>query len=154
MRMTNAQKDFLLNSFFEQIMLIPSDKAPAWGKMGLQQMIEHLSDSVRMANGKQPHAEIVTPAERLQAVRDFLYSEREFKPETKNSLMGPEPPSLCNESLDLAIAELQHEVKAWVELFESNPGLIVRNPFFGDLDEDGWTRLFYKHFLHHLKQFS
>lgn len=151
--MENQRLAFLQHTFFERISTVEPDRKPAWGKMNLQQMIEHLSDSLRMANGAAPHTEILTPPERLQAVRDFLYSEKEFRPETRNALMGDEPPLVRQASLDLAMQELHDEVDRFVRHFDADPSHTERNPFFGDLDAEGWQRLFQKHFMHHLKQF-
>ena len=66
--------------------LDPSSKA-LWGKMNVQQMIEHMGDSVREANGKTPRL-LVTSPERIQQSKDFLMSEKEFRPETKNILIS------------------------------------------------------------------
>ena len=151
--MQNQRLVFLQETFFERISTVEPDRTPAWGKMNLQQMIEHLSDSVRMANGVSPHAEILTPADRLQAVRDFLYSEKEFRPETRNALMGDVPPPVRQASLDLSMQELREELDRFVRRFDAEASHTERNPFFGDLDAEGWQRLFYKHFMHHLKQF-
>lgn len=145
---------FLTTEFFVKAATIPADAVPVWGKMNPQQMIEHLSDSVRIANGGHPHAEILTPAERLQAVQDFLRSDRDFKPGTKNALMGEEPRPVRMTDMKAALAELEAEVNRFVMRFTDEPGLVVRNPFFGDLGFEDWQRLFHKHFLHHLRQFN
>ena len=153
MNMENLDITFLRTTFFDRIASVEADRKPLWGKMNVQQMIEHLSDSVRIANGITPHSEIRTPAERLPAVREFLFSEKEFRPETRNALMGDEPPALRLNSLDEALQELRAEVERFIRHFADQPGRTERNPFFGDLDEAGWAKLFHKHFLHHLKQF-
>ncbi len=146
--------ELLRHGFFERILPLDASITPLWGKMNLQQMLEHLSDSVRIANGKDPQSEILTPAERLSAVQDFLKSEKEFRPGTKNALLGEEPLPVRNPTIDAAVKELKQDVEEFIQRFESEPGLIVRNPFFGDLDFNGWTALFHKHFLHHLRQFN
>jgi hypothetical protein len=150
----NEQLDFLTRGFFDKLQGVPADSPPLWGKMNLQQMVEHLTDSVRYANGVDPQAEIVTPADRLPSVRDFLYSEKEFRPNTRNSKMGEEPAPVRHPDLAAAVDELKAEVEKFVRRFEGQPGHAERNPFFGDLDSDGWNRLFHKHFLHHLRQFG
>lgn len=154
MMMMNNDLEFIRNGFFEKLSAIVADTPPVFGKMNVQQMVEHLSDSVRYANGKDPQTELIVPEERLQAVRDFLLSEKEFRPNTKNSKLGEEPVPVRHATLEAAIDELKQDVDSYVNRFTGNPGLVVRNPFFGDLDFDLWNRLFYKHFLHHLKQFG
>ncbi|MFM2206281.1 MAG: hypothetical protein RL213_256 [Bacteroidota bacterium] len=150
----NEHLDFLTRGFFERLQSVPADSSPLWGKMNLRQMVEHLSDSVRYANGGDPQTEIVTPADRLPSVRDFLYSEKEFRPNTRNSKMGEEPAPVRHADLSAAVDELKAEVEKYVRRFDGRPGHTERSPFFGDLDFDGWNRLFVKHFHHHLRQFG
>ncbi|MFM7217288.1 MAG: hypothetical protein ACKO1U_04650, partial [Bacteroidota bacterium] len=121
--------EFITTYFFEKAAGIPPETAPVWGKMSPQQMVEHLSDAVRMANGGDPQPDIVTPADRLPAVQEFLRGEREFKPNTRNSLMSDTPPAVRNQDFAAALVELRTEVDAFVRRFEAEPGLIVRNPF-------------------------
>lgn len=146
--------EFITVTFFEKLSAVSADTPPAWGRMNLQQMVEHLTDSIRYANGKDIQTEIVTPSERLPAVRDFLYSEKEFRPNTRNAKMGEEPAPVRHPDLSAAIRELQEDVAAYVARFSPDQAHTERNPFFGDLDFDGWNRLLYKHFLHHLRQFG
>ncbi|MFM9027987.1 MAG: DUF1569 domain-containing protein [Bacteroidota bacterium] len=145
---------FITEDFFIKAASIPADKQPLWGKMNPQQMVEHLVASVRIANGSNPHSDIVTPADRLPAVQDFLRGDRDFKPNTRNAMMGDEPPAVAMADLPVALTALKEEVQKFVELFSAQPGLLVRNPFFGDLGFEDWSRLFHKHFLHHLRQFQ
>lgn len=145
---------FISEDFFIKVATISPDATPVWGKMNPQQMVEHLIDSVRVANGGDPHNEILTPPERLAAVQDFLRGDRDFKPNTRNAMMGDEPPAVRLVDMQSAIAGLKTEVDKFLARFVAEPGLIVRNPFFGDLGFEDWTRLFQKHFMHHLRQFQ
>jgi hypothetical protein len=61
---------------------------------------------------------------------------------------------LQHATLQAAIGELQQELINFFEVFENNPQLLTRNPFFGDLNFDQNVQLLYKHALHHLKQFG
>jgi hypothetical protein len=132
--------------------LDPSIKA-LWGKMNVQQMIEHMSDSVRQANGKVVQ-DIVTPAEHLPKYKEFLMTEKEFRPNTKNAIMGEEPEPVKNVSVSEAIAELEKELKDFVKRFENDHQSIITNPIFGDLNFEEWIQLLHKHAVHHLKQFG
>lgn len=152
--MNNEKRYFLHTELFDKLSSLDPNAPAQWGKMNVLQMIEHLSYSLRYANGKDPHERILTPAERLDAVRDFMFSEKEFKPNTKNALMSEEPAPAVNSNKEEALKELRAEMDAFFNRFEAEPGLRVRNPFFGDLDFDGWVHLFHKHFNHHLKQFN
>lgn len=151
----NAEKtEFLRNRLISLLQQIPSDTKPAWGKMTLQQMIEHFADSVGIASGKNVHTEIVTPPEHLDRMRSFLESEKPFKENTINALMPEIPPPVRNPSRQEAIKELKTEIDYFFSVFEKNHLGVTRNPFFGDLNFEQNVQLLYKHALHHLKQFS
>ena len=151
----NAEKmDFLKQRFVPLLRQLPSDTQPQWGKMTLQQMVEHFSDSVRIASGKTPHADIITPPEQLQRLRDFVMSEKPFRENTPNALMSELPAPVKNVSLEEALNELQDELRFFFTVFEKNNLQVTRNPFFGDLNFEQNVQLLHKHALHHLRQFG
>ena len=148
----NEKLNWLLNDYPNFLQSLDPGQRK-WGKMNVQQMIEHMIDSVREANGKLPRTIISTP-ERLPAMKEFLMSEKEFKPDTKNALMGPEPVAVRNKNTEEAIKELQSELKDFTSHYASKPDSLITNPFFGHLNFEEWTQLLYKHAIHHLKQFG
>ncbi|MGN6165406.1 MAG: DinB family protein [Flavisolibacter sp.] len=151
----NAEKEqFLRYRLVALLKQIPSDTPPQWGKMSLQQMIEHFADSVRIASGRTVHADIVTPEEHLDKMRAFMMSDKPFKENTINSLMPEVPAPVRNRSAEEAIAELQIEINDFFSTFEKERFQTTRNPFFGDLNYQENVQLLYKHALHHLKQFG
>ena len=151
----NAEKaEFLRNRFVPLLEQVPTDTKPAWGKMTLQQMIEHFAESVRIASGKITHTDIITPPENLDRMRAFLESEKPFKENTVNALMPEIPAPVRNPSKNEAIKELKAEIDFFFSVFEKNNLGVTRNPFFGDLNYEQNVQLLYKHALHHLKQFG
>ncbi|HEY0355247.1 MAG TPA: hypothetical protein VGC29_03530 [Flavisolibacter sp.] len=151
----NAEKaEFLKHRFVPLLRQIPTDKTPLWGKMTLQQMIEHFSDTMRIASGKMIYTDILTPPENLQRMRDFIMSEKPFRENTMNPLMPEMPAPVVNPSVDEAIKELQKEIDFFFTVFEKNNLQVTRNPFFGDLNYEQNIQLLHKHALHHLKQFG
>lgn len=84
----------------------------------------------------------------------FLMTDKLFKPETKNSMMGEEPAPVMNDNTNALLDQLQSQLNRFAARFENQPDLLVRNPIFGDLNEEHWTRLLYKHCIHHLHQFQ
>ncbi|MBK9525741.1 MAG: DUF1569 domain-containing protein [Bacteroidetes bacterium] len=148
-----AKINFLRKTFIEKLKELDPATPPVWGLMNVQQMIEHMSDSFRIANGKDPHV-IVTPAERLEPMKNFLLSEKEFKPNTKNILMSETPPNIRRANKMEAINELEGEINDFVSYFEQHPGSTTTNPFFGELNFEEWIQLLHKHAVHHLKQFN
>lgn len=146
--------EFLKNRFVPLLKQIPSDTKPNWGKMTLQQMIEHFSDSVRIASGKTVYTDFVFPPEQLQKVRDFMLSERPFKENTMNPLMPEVPAPVINISTEAALNELNKELEYFFTVFEKNDLQVTRSPFFGDLNFEQNVHLLHKHALHHLRQFG
>jgi hypothetical protein len=129
------------------------DAKGIFGKMNAWQMVEHLSDSLRTANGKDPHT-CLTPPENLPKMQAFLFSDKPFRDNTPNQLLPDIPPPPRNTTFHHAIDELRGELRDFEKHFKNHPGRMVTNPFFGELDETGWLRLLTKHFLHHQRQFG
>jgi hypothetical protein len=145
---------FLREEFIPLLEQLPSETKPAWGKMTVQQMIEHFSDSVGIASGKIVHTDIITPPEHLEKMRSFLESEKPFRENTVNPLMPEVPAPVRNPSKAEAVKELKEELTFFFSVFEKNNLQVTRNPFFGDLNYEQNIQLLYKHALHHLRQFS
>jgi hypothetical protein len=153
--MTSAEKtEFLKFRFIPLLKQIRSDTKPQWGKMTLQQMIEHFSESVRIASGKTAHTDFVFPADQLQKNREFVLSEKPFRENTPNPLMPEVPAPVINVSTEEATSELDKEIKFFFTVFEKNNLQVTRNPFFGDLNFEQNVHLLHKHALHHLRQFG
>jgi hypothetical protein len=153
--MSLEKENFLRTKLIKYLQQLNPATPPRWGKMNVQQMIEHLGgDVTRVASGRLKFDEILVPAETLQRMRDFLMSDKAFKENTKNPLLGEEPRPLRYKTVQAAIGALQQELIYFFEAFEKDHNLITRNPFFGDLNFDQNVQLLYKHSLHHLRQFG
>lgn len=145
---------FLRNELAGHLESIPADRTPAWGKMNLQQMTEHLSrDAFRVASGKETFP-LMTPEEHLPKMQEFLRSDKRFKENTVNRLMPEEPLPLVHKDMKAAVAELQSEIADFFAAYEADPAMTVVNPFFGKLDFELQLHLLHKHALHHLRQFG
>ena len=151
--MSNEKLSFLTITFPDLVRVADPNTKPLWGKMNLQQMVEHMSESVRIANGKVSFP-LMTPEERLPAMLAFVRSEKEFKPNTKNALMGEEPEPLRNKNMNDALDEYLAEIQAMKNHFENKSGAVLLNPFFGELNFEDWIQLLHKHEVHHLNQFG
>ncbi len=153
--MSLEKENFLRTKLVANLQRLDPATKPLWGKMNVQQMIEHFAgDALRNANGRLKIDSIITPPENLKRFREFMMSNKPFKENTMNPLMGEEPAPLHYKTLQGAIGALQQELIYFFEAFEKNPDLITRNPFFGDLNFEQNVHLLYKHALHHLRQFG
>jgi len=153
--MSIEKENFLRTKLVTYLQRLNPDTAAQWGKMSVQQMIEHYAgDAVRNASGRLKIDHIMTPPENLGRMREFMMSNKPFKENTKNPLMHEEPAPLRYKTVQAAIGALQQELIYFFEAFEKNPDLVTRNPFFGDLNFEQNVQLLYKHALHHLRQFG
>jgi len=145
---------FLKEQLAPSIAAIAPGFQPLWGKMNLQQMTEHLAhDGFQFASGRQSHA-LVTPAEHVPKMQEFLRSDKAFRENTANALMSPEPVPLRYADMPEALSRLQQEIDYFFEVYRNEPGKKLVNPFFGELDYELQVLLLHKHALHHLKQFG
>jgi hypothetical protein len=145
---------FLRNEFIQHIRQLDPAAERRWGKMNVQQMIEHMADAFRMANGKDKHSGILTEEEKLPRFQAFVLSDTPFKENTKNILLPEEPGEFRFQNMDESINELNQEVIDFFKVFENDKQQTIRNPFFGDLNFEYWVALLYKHCWHHLNQFG
>ncbi len=152
--MNEQKRDFLKHRFIPLLRELPSDTPAQWGKMTLQQMIEHFSESVRIASGKLVRTEMVTPPEHLPRVQEFLMSEKPFRQNTKNPLLSETPAPVKHPTIEDALDELQEELDYFFNVFEENKLQQTHNPIFGDLSYEQNIQLLHKHALHHLRQFG
>jgi hypothetical protein len=152
--MNHSEKIFFItHKVPELLQSLDSESIGNWGVLNAQQMVEHLSDSVRIANGKRVEKQL-TSSDNLERVRAFMLSDKPFKENTKNIQM-PEIPAPCiHLNMADAIAELKVELSDFNAFFSNNPSKTVMNPFFGALNFEQWTHLLHKHFVHHCRQFS
>lgn len=149
----SAKAYFLRNEFIDKLKKIDPATKPLWGKMNLHQMIEHMSYSLRQANGKDTY-DCVTPEENIPRMQAFLMSDKPFKENTPNQLLPDTPDAPKRNDIDDALVELKMETEDFFRAFEKTPDRTITNPFFGDLNYDMWVQLLHKHAWHHLKQFG
>lgn len=147
------KEDFLRHDYIRTLAGIDPATPPAWGKMGVQHMIEHMSDSFMIANGKDPK-DCVTPAENIARMKAFILSEKPFRENTPNAQLPDDPLALRFDSVSDSIGELEMQVNDFFDVFGEDKRKIITNPFFGDLDYEHWVKLLYKHAWHHLRQYG
>ena len=153
--MSIEKENFLRTRLVSYLQQLDPSSPSQWGKMNVQQMIEHLAcDALPNANGRLKFDNIMTAPDHLKKKREFLMSEKPFKENTNNPLMGEEPSPLRYKTVQAAIGKLQQELITFFEVFEKKPEMVIRNPFFGDLNFEQNVQLLHKHALHHLKQFG
>jgi len=145
---------FLKTQLVATIANIDANTKPLWGKMNLQQMVEHMSrDAFKVASGKTSFP-LMSPLEHIPKLQDFIRSDKPFRENTVNRLMAADPLPLVHTKMDAALIELQGEIDYFFNVYDKQPELKVLNPIFGDLDFELQIQLLHKHSVHHLRQFG
>lgn len=141
-----------LETILNYLNKLTPEARPAWGTMSAQRMVEHLTDTIRIATGKNPQ-ELLIPEDRIPRMLQFLDSEKPMAKDIQVPFATSEM-SLRNEELELAVDEFVEEFLEFQELYEGNPGHTELHPYYGHLNYEQWLRLHQKHLSHHLKQFD
>lgn len=149
------QLDFLRNEYISIIRTADASATPNWGKMNFQQMTEHVTAFFKVSTQKLIF-NLVSPAEHLPKLKEFLMSDKQFRENTKApvSIIGEEPFPVYHATPEAAIAALEKEVDHFFHYYETNPAATAVHPVFGELNFEEWVRLHFKHVTHHLRQFS
>lgn len=150
----NADKArFLQKEFVPLLQNLPSDTPPVWGKMTLQQMIEHFAEAVRIASGKLTLPP-VTPEADVPKMQAFIMSDKPFRENTRNPMLPEIPAPVRSQTIQVALDSLQKELDYFFDVFGANEHLTTLNPIFGKLNYEQNVHLLYKHAVHHLRQFG
>lgn len=151
--METAKAHFLKKDFIPLLKSISPGATPRWGKMKVQQMVEHFADSVCISAGTFPGITLLTPEDDIPKMQAFLLSDKPFRENTQNPLV-PGNPALRHSSMAEALHDLQAALDVFFKTFYANETYTTCNPFFGNLDFDMNVRVLYKHAVHHLRQFG
>lgn len=128
------------------------DTKPSWGHMNAQQMVEHLSDSIKISSGKLI-LPLEVPEEKIPKMQAFLESDKAMAKNIEVPFAKKDTP-LRHEELALAIDEFLLEWIDFEEFFGENPESRTSHPYYGPLNYEQWLRLHAKHFTHHFEQFG
>jgi len=131
--------------------LKPNTK-PKWGGMSAQQMIEHLSDSIKISSGKLKLG-LEIPEEKISKMQEILASDKEMPKNFEVPFAKKDTP-LQHEELALSIDEFLLEWIDFEEHFSENSNTTEIHPYYGPLNYFQWLRLHSKHFTHHFQQFG
>lgn len=153
--MDQAKLKFITEEYIPLVKNLEPGVMGKWGKMNGQQMVEHVGLFFLVSTQKL-RFELAVPEEHLPKYREFLYSEKQFRENTKApaSVLGEETLPLRFANMEEAVDKLKKSVDGFVEFFKNNPDKKTLHPAFGELNFDEWVLLHYKHVTHHLRQFG
>ena len=120
---------------------LSADAMGKWGKMNAQQTVEHLAAFFNVSAGKIKF-DLVTPVEHLPKYREFLFSNKEFRENTKapTTVIGEEALPLRYANMQTALEKLTASIIAFENNFKGEPLKITLHPVFGELNFEEWCR--------------
>ncbi|MDX1938835.1 MAG: hypothetical protein SFU21_17065 [Flavihumibacter sp.] len=148
------KRNFIEHSFVALLKNGNPQSTALWGRMSYQQMVEHMVLIFKNANGSLPSNKIITPEDKLPALRAFIYSDKELKENTKSPALPDEPLPLRYPSLEAALDKLEKEIQGFLQVYDETPELTILNPVFGYLSYEDAIHFQYKHTRHHARQFG
>ena len=153
--MITEKEKFLRHNLIPILKVLNSETRGIWGKMNAQQMVEHVTDFFNVSVNRL-HFPLVTPEEHLPKYKAFLYSDKEFRENTKAPLevIGEEPARVRNHNMEEAIKDLENSIDGFFDYFSTHPEKTTLHPAFGHLNYEEWILLHYKHVTHHARQFG
>lgn len=144
---------FITSATMPLLNTLSANASGKWGKMNAQQMVEHLTDFFKISTGNIKF-KLVIPEADLPRFKAFLYSDKEFRENTKAPVLPEDPLPVRNAAMHLSLMELENEISLFAKLYTADANLKTTHPVFGDLNFEEWILLHYKHLKHHLKQFE
>jgi hypothetical protein len=145
-----------MNTLFERLPFLralPADRVPKWGIMSSHHMVEHLSGSMRMSNGKVYLPQLIAD-EKIPARLQFLYSNDPFPLNLKFTEEPANLKTLKTASIEEAIALLEQMLVVFDAHYDANPNDKPIHPFFGPLNKEQWLQFHNRHWNHHFEQFD
>lgn len=152
--MLSKKEYFLQKEYIPLLQKLTPQQTGKWGKMDAQQMVEHVRDVCKLANGKIVLPLLITDPEKLAKARAFMLSDSLFRENTKVPVMPEEPRPHKYASMQEAIVKMEEELKAVFTFYQKNPSKTLVSPMFGDLNYEEQIHLLHKHAMHHLRQFG
>ncbi len=144
---------FIRTTFIALVNGLSADTTPLWGKMSVQQMVEHVTGFFKVSTDEL-HFPLVTPEEHLPKFKEFLMSDKQFRENTKAPVLPEEPLHVTEPDLKTAIKHLQSAIDAFFSFYDCHPDKKIAHPVFGPLNHEEWVLLHYKHVTHHARQFG
>jgi DinB family protein len=152
MKTLSSERD--LNEVLQRLRTLRLDSKRRWGKMTVQQMVCHLSDSFRAVTGQMTVSAATGPLQRTVVKWVALYAPMPWPPglPTRPELdqrrdAGTRPGEFAADVEELARLTSRFAVD---QLGCARP----EHPIFGLMSHRDWMRWGYLHMDHHLRQFS
>lgn len=148
-----GRTEFLTTTLCEALSALLPDRKPEWGGFSAAQMVDHLLSVFELSTGKASSGSSLPEAFQAKA-RLFLQDNRPMPRGFESPLHKNGVPPLRFESIPMAVEALRLESKAFLELCAADPHCVRVHPAFGPCTLEEWSRMHFKHGVHHLLQFG
>jgi oxepin-CoA hydrolase/3-oxo-5,6-dehydrosuberyl-CoA semialdehyde dehydrogenase len=130
------------------------DTQPVFGSMRPQQMVEHLTMTIKASNGKIQATQRTSEEDGAKFKAEMIYTDMEFPMGIKTPTIPDGPPVYVYTDLPAAIAALKTELQDFENYYKNSPDASPTHARLGVLDHNEWLIFHSKHFTHHFKQFG
>ena len=144
---------FIKAGIAEALRALVAERSPQWGSLTAAQMVEHLLWGFEISTGRVT-VPCSTSEEWQRKARRFLNDNSPMPRGFENPLMKEGAPPLRFETLAAASYAVEAEGARFLELAESDPHTRYVHPVFGPSTVEEWSRIHFKHAIHHLLQFD
>lgn len=144
---------FIAELLGEALGRLAPDRKPEWGGFTAPQMVEHLVQAFEISTGRLKVA-CATPEDWRIKARRFLHDNRPMPHGFDSPLLRDGAPPLRFETIPHAIEALRNEARRFLDLSASDPDSSHMHPVFGECNASEWSRVHFKHGVHHLLQFG
>lgn len=150
----NQDIKFLKEELWTKLNELDAKASAKWGKMGPQQMVEHLGSTTIISYGRFDAPTIYEEEKLKQNYSYIIEGRRRLKQSTTAPILPEEPLPLRFESLELAIEKLKKLIEDFLAHFDQNPKAKYMHPAFGMLNFEEWAYFHAMHAQYHLDQFG
>ncbi len=154
--MTTEAKEFLFDKTPAFLAKLSPETAPTWGNMTAQEMIEHLEQTVNSSYSLPYQGGKEMKPQQIFARQNFLYGNNPYPQGLPSPFHKNGKPALRFADLDSAKKALQNALQKFVDFFAlpENEKNTYFHPMFGEVNYQDIAHSFYKHNLHHFRQFG
>lgn len=133
----------------DRIEKLHSDSLPVWGKMNVAQMLGHCQRAVEVGTGL---------LELRRSAVGFVFGRMALR-QLMNKPIKQNLPTDKNFIIPSTVefeTEKEKLINMYSALAENGTRIlkVKKHPFFGEMSEDQWDVLLWKHLDHHLQQFG
>ncbi len=155
LQMLDAER-FLKSELPSLLANLHADTPAKWGKMTAQHMVEHLSGTVIISNGKfaWPGGADGTEWGRQHRAEMFAPGYDSYPHHVVAPGVPETPAALRFPDIETAKGKFLAEIDRFFDHFSKNPEARPVHPVFGPLEFSEWKTAHMVHFRHHFKQFG